>query len=174
MIEIIKQDNNMKKDAAFLIIHSKDGFYKERCRVLFSWRFDSTIGFVGGEIDEGETPKEAMIRECFEETGYQLNVSDLNDLVKISEKKTSFGSTNYCFSLEVDKEVLLAIAKSSHEAKDFNFESCGFNSFMLYDQALENIVKFPFSGTCKEEFELFLNKINFKHSSKSLKELFSN
>lgn len=164
----------MKKDAAFLIIYSKDGFYKECCRVLFSWRFDSTIGFVGGEIDSGETPKEAMRRECFEETGCLLS-DDIVEKIKLLKKsETEFGSYNYCFALEVDKQVLLDIAKSSHDAKDFKYESCGFNGYMLYDRSLENIVKFPFSGTCKEEFKLFLEKINFKHSTKSLEELFNN
>ena len=29
-------------------------------------------GFFGGEIEDGETPRQAVIRECFEELNYQL------------------------------------------------------------------------------------------------------
>lgn len=49
-------------DAAFLIIKSKEGHGDEFCRILMSHRRDSSFGFPGGKIENGETPFNAMIR----------------------------------------------------------------------------------------------------------------
>lgn len=47
----------------------------------------SAFGFPGGKIDPGETPKEAAIRECFEETG--IVISDC-ELVHIKDQSSYF------------------------------------------------------------------------------------
>lgn len=34
------------------------------------------IGMVGGKVDDGETLEDAIIRECFEETGIKVKIKD--------------------------------------------------------------------------------------------------
>ena len=49
------------------------------------------IGFPGGKLEEGETPSEAAVRECFEETGLGLNKENLIPIYcGIANKTESF------------------------------------------------------------------------------------
>lgn len=164
---------NLPKDAAFLILYTKEGFYQEQGRILFSWRFNSEFGFSGGEVDDGETPIQAAVRECFEETNYQLSEKEIAGIEPLSVFKTDQGNTIYSYHLELSKEKLFQIAGGSFEAKDLKFESCGFNTYMLYDQSLENLMLMPFSGTARKELKLLLEKMGYSHKTMSLDDLFS-
>lgn len=162
----------MKKNCAFLLIYSSDGYFKEKCRIMISFRHNATFGFAGGLMEEGETPLEAAIRECWEETNYSPTDEEISKIQPLSELKTEQGNTIYSFSLELPKEKLSQIIEGSRQAKDSKYETSGFNDYMLYDESLENLVKFPFSGTAKKELKLLLKKINYHHKSKTLDELF--
>lgn len=165
--------NTHKKDAAFLIIYTKEGFYQEQGRVLFTWRFDSEFGFSGGEVDDGETPVQAAARECFEETNYKVTEKEMSQIKELSVNTGEAGETIYSYYLEVSKEKLFQIAKGSYEATDLKFESCGFNTYMLFDRSLENLMLFPFSGSARHELKLLLEKMGYSHKTMTLEELFS-
>lgn len=52
----------------------------------------------GGKIDDGETPAQAAVRECFEETGYRIRLLEDSAL----EKKYDFlwnGATHHCHTV---------------------------------------------------------------------------
>lgn len=44
----------------------------------------------GGKLDEGETPEECVIREVFEETGYEIEINK-----KLMETETLLGNRKY-------------------------------------------------------------------------------
>ena len=54
-------------DELFLVIKDKDGYFY----------------LVGGGVDEGEEPTEALYREAIEETGYKIKI---NELIGTAEK----------------------------------------------------------------------------------------
>ena len=56
--------------------------------VLMLQRWDGQQGFVGGEVEEGESLKDAVERECFEEIGLMLNESELKSAKLVSSHQT--------------------------------------------------------------------------------------
>jgi mutator protein MutT len=62
----------MFRGASAIILYNKDK------KILLQHRTDDAPyaprkwGFFGGRIEKGETPKEAVVRECFEELNYKL------------------------------------------------------------------------------------------------------
>lgn len=50
---------------------------------------DGGFTLVGGNIEKGETPKQALIRECFEEVGIRLKVEDLELLHLLHYQNTA-------------------------------------------------------------------------------------
>lgn len=162
-----------KKDASFIIIKSEEGFFKEQARILICWRYNSTLGFPGGETEEGETPLEGAIRECEEEMNYKIRQEDINKIEPLLTLKAKDGRTIHSFVLTLPKEEITEIVKNSRDAKDSLFEVCGINDYMLYDQSLEKLVTFPFAGTARQELKALLEKMNYKHATLSLEQLFS-
>lgn len=69
-------------------------------------------GLPGGKIDPGETPSEAAVRELFEETGIQLDVTGIS-FVKMS--KSSDNRLVYVFTalLPINEEDLV-ISEAEH------------------------------------------------------------
>ena|SRR3990167_3350756 len=68
-----------KRDLAQIIL------FNERKDVYLQYRDEkaptnpNTIGLFGGSIESDETPLQAVMRECTEETGYKLKSPDLLD-----------------------------------------------------------------------------------------------
>ena len=60
--------------ASFVIVIDED-------HVLGFRRLDGSMGFPGGKVEPNETPEEAAIRECKEETGYEIVVLDYKPYV---------------------------------------------------------------------------------------------
>lgn len=72
-------------------------FYEQDGKVLFLLRNPNkpqgnTWGIPGGKIDQGETPKEAVVREFYEETGVTLDSNNLeySGKVYITSEKADF------------------------------------------------------------------------------------
>lgn len=87
----INDENIMKKSAVILPIINIDGVDS----ILFEVRTDELslnpgeICFPGGRIEDGETPKEAAIRECNEEIGLSFDNIDV-----MTELDTFVSNTN--------------------------------------------------------------------------------
>lgn len=81
------------KEAAICIIHDRtmSRYVHMLCRTMSDAIAPGKLCFPGGKLDEGETPKDACIREVFEETQFKLNPDcmELCDVVMIGEYKTS-------------------------------------------------------------------------------------
>lgn len=54
-------------------------------------------GFFGGHMDDGETPKEAAVREMFEETGVTINPKNLTLIRAVDRKSVML----YYYALDV-------------------------------------------------------------------------
>ncbi|MFZ2192937.1 MAG: NUDIX domain-containing protein [Candidatus Moraniibacteriota bacterium] len=77
--------------------------YDDQKRFLFHQRTDDAPtfpgewGVFGGGIEEGETPKEAVKRECFEELEYKL----INPKIVLNvQKETRFGARDLFLFME--------------------------------------------------------------------------
>ena len=87
----LNDENIMKKSAVILPIINIDGVDS----ILFEVRTDELslnpgeVCFPGGRIEDGETPKEAAIRECNEEIGLSFDNIDV-----ITELDTFVSNTN--------------------------------------------------------------------------------
>ncbi|MGG7325707.1 NUDIX hydrolase [Clostridium baratii] len=87
----LNDENIMKKSAVILPIINIDGVDS----ILFEVRTDELslnpgeVCFPGGRIEDGESPKEAAIRECIEEIGLSFDNIDV-----ITELDTFVSNTN--------------------------------------------------------------------------------
>ena len=86
-------------------------------------RFDGTLGFVGGIIDDGETPETACTRECCEELGIDPSV------LLITRDHYLFthysDHTKYClhfFAIEVPYSLYCELEKKCTASKDWGEE----------------------------------------------------
>lgn len=87
-----KKDPNKSSATAWAILHTGN-------KIILGKRAPETNNpnqwnFFGGHIDNVETPREALVRELFEETKYKINSSELKEIAKIGNA--------YYFSAKVD------------------------------------------------------------------------
>lgn len=68
-----------------------------------------TYDLPGGGVDDGETINEALLRECFEETG--CNIKNIRELGIVKEfgvgKNVKHNQDSYCFMADVDGEKMI-------------------------------------------------------------------
>lgn len=101
-------------NASAIILYNKDK------QVLLQQRTDDAPnapgkwGFFGGGIEKGETPKEAVIRECYEELGYELKNPKL-----IHEKRIYLTLKQFVFIEKYDEVQKLVLM----EGKDMGWFS---------------------------------------------------
>lgn len=82
----------MRSAAVMLVI--KDGLILSVSRKNNTFLF----GLVGGKVDEGETPEQAAIRECFEETGVKVKTCvQLYKRVVPAISADGLDFSTYCF-----------------------------------------------------------------------------
>ncbi len=85
-------------------------------------RFDGTLGFPGGVVDQGETPEEAASRELVEEVGGKVIIQRSDHVITCISQKTKFCLHSYA------KAVPMAAFRQLEEgcvlAKDWSTEVC--------------------------------------------------
>ncbi len=64
------------------------------------------IGFIGGKIDDGEEPEQALLREVLEETGLHVTVEPLDPFVAEDGEYIV-----YCYMIQLDDKVHEQIAE---------------------------------------------------------------
>lgn len=72
--------------------------------VLATRRFKTTVGLPGGKVEDGETHKDAAIREVFEETGVELDICNIHPIYRA----VCYGDENYdtiCYSVSYSGEI---------------------------------------------------------------------
>lgn len=86
----------VKKVSAGLIL--TNGYVTLLCKVSFGKGWD----IPKGEIDRGESPLQAVVREVREEVGISLPVKDLEDLGRQPYLKGEFAKDLYIFKYKTD------------------------------------------------------------------------
>ena len=102
------------KNFAHIILYNKKGKVclqrRDRNKKI---KHPNTIGFFGGSIKKGETPRKAVIRECYEETGYKLKDPVLLDRIKYPINKPE--GYRYVFIEEYENKYPLKIKEGRGE-----------------------------------------------------------
>lgn len=124
---------NGKSQAVFVIFYALDGkpwfgyreTDKERkelviptCMMINRW--DGTIGFVGGKVDEGYSLEEAIKKEVKEEVGFDLDLK-LEEVVAHDIGPI----TTHAFASQVSYEKLRNIQRNAVNAEDMGSEVTG-------------------------------------------------
>lgn len=122
--------------------------------VLMLQRWDGKQGFIGGEVEEGESLKDAVERECLEEIGLMLNDSELKSAKLISSHQTEKQVT-HLMTISISPELMQEAVKGFSKAEHFMSETAGVMSihFINYPhkKAFDNFIKNNFASTVKEE-----------------------
>ena len=112
---------------------------QDRSKLLLIKRSDLPIWVLpGGGIEEGEDPKEAAVREVWEETGLKV---DLNKLVSEYVPKNSLSSKTYIF-----EGVSGEVPKKGEEAKEalfFPVDQLPRDLFLLHEIWIGRILREP-------------------------------
>ena len=131
---------NSYRHAAHVMLHSpcgKDkklfGYYPVHHAVMLQLRFDGTLGFPGGFIEDGESIENGLKRELSEELGptaggINFTESDLVISQVCPEKPVCLHF--YCKNIEVD--VLQTIEKEVLDSPQYGLETLGFVRCPLY------------------------------------------
>jgi ADP-ribose pyrophosphatase YjhB (NUDIX family) len=131
---------NNKKQAVFVAFHGSQKVY-ENCeevseaerqtdiKLLFMVnRWDGKIGFPGGNVEDGETLREAAVREVKEELGYTVYDFDLEPVCSHDSKIVT-----HLFSVEVGYDTLVRLQKLALEVANLHTEITGtFLAHIMY------------------------------------------
>ncbi|XP_003382758.1 PREDICTED: U8 snoRNA-decapping enzyme-like [Amphimedon queenslandica] len=146
-IAALPKDLKQCRHCAHAMIYAKlpeklFGRYDKRYAILMQMRFDGTLGFSGGMVDEGETVEEACTRECSEELG--VSPADLT-ITQDDHVTTHYSDkTHFClhfFAKEVSLELFHEIEKKATSSKDWGDEVLGIVRCPLH--TLPNGLGFP-------------------------------
>lgn len=120
--------------------------------VLMMNRWDGKIGFVGGKIDPGENPAEAVVREIKEEVNLTIWPEELEKICVFETEEQQIYYHRFNLG-RVDKEFLRDMMVTMQKASCFLSEGNPFFA-QLTDYYLENFLKNNFPLTVKEQLEL--------------------
>ena len=118
---------------SLVVVKSPDGFMLLKNKYRNQWEL------AGGVIEQGETPRECAVRECFEESGY--NISDLrfSGMVKWYLVPDFFSKENrieYCTLYSADLQDI-KMFQENEEMMDI----CWYNIGQIIENANEMDVK---------------------------------
>ena len=123
-MRIKKKDLELKTDAAQVVIINKEGLV---CLVSRKEDHDD-FGLPGGKVDEGETPEEAAVRECKEETG--INITNLR-LIFAMHRKSRMG---YTYLADYTGEINFDEKKEPHVVKWAKMSEATKGSFAYWNK----------------------------------------
>ncbi len=83
----------MHRDVSLIIFYTDDKILVQDRRDMSKWGED--YGFFGGQIEAGETPEEAVVREAREELSFELE--DFEFFRKFHHKFRDITLTSYVF-----------------------------------------------------------------------------
>lgn len=132
--------------------------------VLMLQRWDGMKGFVGGEVEAGETLKEAVGRECLEEIGLTLNEAEIAAARLVSSHQTNSRVT-HLMAVEVSSERMVEAVKGAAGAEHFMSETVSVMPvhFINYShkKAFDNFIQNNFASTVKEEIADLINALGW-------------
>lgn len=132
--------------------------------VLMLQRWDGVKGFVGGEVEAGESLKEAVVRECQEEIGLVLNASEIAAARLVSSHQMKSRVT-HLMVVEVSPERMVEAVKGAADAEHFMSETVSVMPvhFINYShkKAFDNFIQNNFASTVKEEIADLINALGW-------------
>ncbi len=144
---IVNNDNNIeeerkrnpKRNVVIVTLRNKDNLIL----MVRTKKLPNSWQPIGGGIDEGETPIDAIIRELYEETGIKISC---NDLIEVTRVPYDFGEgTVYCYDTKTTfEEDLVKIEKE--EIEEYRWFS------------LEEMTKLPMFKATASFIEYLMNK----------------
>lgn len=174
--------NPDKENAVFLVIYVKEiapwKYFKDDIKhikcpaIIMIDRWDGRMGFPGGGIKEGETPKQALKREIKEEIGIKIEENKVHSISSHEWKIVT-----HFYGLEVDeldflhiynqilnnysRSILLHAFEKEDESR-FMCETTGIKIVPIIEHAGKGINKFlknEFAGATKQDLEIFLKEV---------------
>lgn len=174
-LEVGSNPNN-KKQAVFIMAYAEtdiwrnyDEVSKEAQKtivplVIMLQRWDGTIGFIGGNVDSGESLNSAAIREFSEESGYALSSDQIKKIDFVCSHETD-NIVTHLMTIKVTEYVLRDILINSHKAKHFMSEGSLFTTQMInypHMKSFDNFMKNNFAITVKEQIMEVVDKLGWK------------
>ena len=123
-------------------------------------RWDGEMGFVGGQVDQGETLIQAAIRECSEEVNYSPLPGQLTLVCShhMKSKRRNFEQHTHLYACEVSPEIIYEIRKNSVSSEHARVESAGFSVVHMTNTAPQKLLNNGWAGTGAEELKLLLER----------------
>ncbi|MGL5710421.1 MAG: NUDIX domain-containing protein [Cetobacterium sp.] len=133
---------------------------EENNLIFLQMRWDGEFGTVGGKVDEGESIKEALVREVKEEINYDLTEAEINKVEELAIYELE-KYTIYSFMLEKTFEELISIRNNAVKAEHSISECNGYNLFRYNKEltAKKQLTKLPFSGSGLTEIIKLIDKM---------------
>lgn len=132
--------------------------------VLMQLRWDGVFGFPGGNVDPGETLRQACVREADEEIGAKIKEDQLIPLCSHMQEGGNFAA--HLYGLEVDPAGLHTAIQNSWTAQDAEAEVCGVIAprISLYGTAngkgiIQFVKRTPMSFSARHEFIIVLDRL---------------
>lgn len=168
------------KDCVFLWLYTPDGepYKKYRAQhehdkpfplILALLRWDGTFGTMGGKVDPGESLRQALARESFEEAGFTLADTDQPEILGTFQD----GLWHiHSFTLALPFATLVDVRAAASMASKATPECAGFNLVPAaaylphpdgYPRGVEAFRENRFCSTAKLEFDLLLEKLLPRH-----------
>lgn len=167
----------MKKQAAFLALYTEHPIYEnyqeipEAFRkmkvplVLMVHRWDGTIGFPGGIVEEGENIRQTIIREVLEEIGYDVS-SYRNDAEFVCSNDVSNSLETHLFALRISFVEYQKIIENFYKSKHILSEITGLISphFRNYPEhkVFNQFMNGNFAPSVKEEILALRNFLDWE------------
>lgn len=144
--------------AAHLMLYAKwpgklFGRYPFKYAVMMQMRFDGALGFPGGEVDEGESPEEAVSREFQEEMGSPVSIQRQDHINTTYSTRTKF--CLHFYAKEVTMEQFRQMEHGCTRAKEWGDEVMGMVRCPLYTLpnglGLPGFLRHTFIGTAQSQ-----------------------
>ncbi len=134
-------------------------------QVLMSFRWDGVLGFIGGNVDEGESLIEALSREVKEEIAFDIVPSILEESATfICTHKIRDGFNSHLYAMKISQDMLYALRDHASVATHHDEESAGMITPHLNSKTLAVISrKGALAPTVHEEFHELFSRV-FKAS----------
>lgn len=121
-------------------------------------RWDGSLGFVGGSVDEGESLIEAVIREVKEETDYSISSDMLVPVCShLMESGTQWEKHTHLFAVKLTVEQMYEMRNAQAKAWHGRVESAGMNVVHMVPDAPSNLLANKWAGTAQLELQILLD-----------------
>lgn len=164
-----------KQQAVFVMLYAETDIWRnyqeisESARktivpvVLMLQRWDGKIGFIGGNVEEGEDLLTAALREFKEEAGFVIKDEHLENMQLLCSHETK-NLVTHLMGWKVPESVLREVLINNHKADHFMSEGTLFTTQMInysHTNTFDNFMKNNFSPTVKEEIAVVIDKLKW-------------